>query len=152
MDLSNLWLSKLRGLMRPESISPQDVYAKLRDYQFIPPGFAGMVAPPTIDLYNRPHVANRNGTESTVNTISADSPSGRYTTLMPTVIGGRIVSPEEAIRYSARTGEHMGLFTNTQTADQYDAWLHNKMGWYPPPGSDQDIWQKTLAPSNYKKR
>lgn len=101
--------------------------------------FNGMITPGNIDLVNRPRVNNPDGTYSTVRTITAEI-DGK-TVLLPTVINGKIVSNDEAIRHYKQTGEHMGIFNSEQSADAYDRELHNRMGWNGAPGSAQAKWQ-----------
>lgn len=84
----------------------------------------GMLLPGNIDLAHRPIVRNKNGSISTVRSISVGV-NGR-TFLLPTVVGDRVVSNRQAIRHFERTGEHLGVFSNWRDADRYAARLHRQ--------------------------
>jgi hypothetical protein len=88
----------------------------------------GQIAKGNINLNNRPVVKNRDGSISTVRSISMTE--GRVTVLIPTVIRnpdgtGKIVSNREAWRHYQRTGEHLGKFSSIEDADVYAENLHN---------------------------
>lgn len=100
----------------------------------------GLISPGNIDLKNRPKVVNGDGTTSTVRTMTVEEDG--HAILLPTVINGKIVSDDEAIKHYHQTGEHMGIFKTEKQADDYDRDLHNKMGWNGPPGSAQAKWQQ----------
>lgn len=99
----------------------------------------GMLTPGNIDLNNRPVVKNPDGTSSTVSTMTIEE-DGK-TILLPTIVNGKRVSEDEAIKHYHDTGEQMGIFDSEKSADAYDRQLHNKMGWNGKPGSAQDKWQ-----------
>ena len=73
--------------------------------------------PATLPLGVRDAVKNPDGSTSTVRTISIGTDEGEV--LIPTVIGGRVVSDEEAIRHYERTGEHLGVFNSPEEATRY---------------------------------
>ena len=73
--------------------------------------------PATLPLGVRDAVKNPDGSISTVRTISIGTDEGEV--LIPTVIGGRVVSDEEAIRHYERTGEHLGVFNSPEEATRY---------------------------------
>lgn len=84
-----------------------------------------------IDLYNRPMVKNADGSISTVNSMSfhdEDQNSDTYTleVLVPTVIGNKVVSDQEAIDHYYETGEYLGLFATPQEATAYALSLHEQ--------------------------
>lgn len=73
--------------------------------------------PATLPLGVRDAVKNPDGSTSTVRTISIGTDEGEV--LIPTVIGGRVVSDEEAIQHYERTGEHLGVFNSPEEATRY---------------------------------
>jgi hypothetical protein len=98
----------------------------------------GEVTKGNIDLNNRPVVKNRDGSISTVRSITITE--GNTAVVIPTVIkrpngSGVIVSDREAIKYYQRSGQHLGKFSNIRDADIYAQNLHNQQAaQYPNPG------------------
>jgi hypothetical protein len=84
----------------------------------------GILALGNIDLYNRPIAHNPDGSISTVRSISANFGNGEV--LLPTVINGKVVSPEEAIAYYKKTGQNLGTFDTPENSDIYAERLHNQ--------------------------
>jgi len=82
----------------------------------------GRIAPGNINLRTRPIVRNRDGSYSTVRSISISD--GGRTILIPTVVGRRVVSNQEAIRTYRRTGQHLGVFSSEAAAERYARQLH----------------------------
>lgn len=80
--------------------------------------------PGNIDLRNRPHVKNDDGTISTVRSMSFQDDDGREV-LIPTVVGDRVVSDDEAIDHYRKSGEHLGKFSSPEAATAYAQQLHN---------------------------
>lgn len=72
------------------------------------------------DIRNR--VRNRDGSISTVRTMSIGTDQGEV--LIPTVIGGRVVSDDAAIAHYRRTGENFGVFRTPDEATGYAQDLH----------------------------
>lgn len=85
-------------------------------------GPAGQTAPGNIDLHKRPIVQNPDGSISTVRSISIGTDRGEV--LIPTVVGGRVVSNDDAIRHWRQTGENLGTFKDPASADAYAQSLH----------------------------
>jgi hypothetical protein len=46
--------------------------------------------------------------------------------LIPTVVGGKVVSNDDAIAHYKKTGEHLGVFKNADDADAYAKSLHDE--------------------------
>jgi len=82
----------------------------------------GMVSPGTIDINNRPVVKNHDGSISTVRSMSFNDGQGEV--LIPTVVGKRVVSEQEAIDHYYRTGQHLGVFETPEAATDYANHLH----------------------------
>lgn len=86
---------------------------------------AGLVAPGNIDLGHRPVVKNKDGTISTVRSMSFEE--GGREILVPTVSDdGRILSDDEAVDLYHRTGKHLGQFRSATEATAYAQQLHEQ--------------------------
>lgn len=84
----------------------------------------GQLRTGNIDTSALPTVRNSDGTVSTVRsiTIEVDGKS----VLIPTVIGGRVVSNQDAIRAYRETGRNLGEFSDAASADAYAQRLHEE--------------------------
>jgi hypothetical protein len=91
-----------------------------------PQNAAGLIAPGTINIHQRPVVQNADGSVSTVRSMTFTTPDGKAV-LVPSVIAGRgVVSPQEAYRYYQQTGQHLGVFDTPEAADAYAQALHEQ--------------------------
>lgn len=86
------------------------------------PNAGAPVTPGNIDIHNRPVVHNPDGSISTVRSITVGF--GDKTYVLPTVVGGRVVSNKEAIDHFKQTGEHLGAFSTLEDAERYSQRLH----------------------------
>lgn len=96
----------------------------------LPGSWPGLVRRGNIDLLHRPVVRNRDGSVSTVRTISAFDPDLGLEVLLPTVVGDRIVSNRAAVAHYRATGKHLGMFRTVADADRYAAALHLQQARY----------------------
>lgn len=93
-----------------------------------------------IDLHHRPVVHNRDGSVSTVRSITVGVGPRRYA-LLPTVVGKRVVSNDQAIRHFLRTGRHLGIFRSELDADLFARSLHEQQAQeYLPQFGSQELF------------
>lgn len=98
--------------------------------------YKGMVTAGNIDLNTRPHVQNKDGTYSTIRTITAGIDGN--TVLLPTIgDDGRVMSNKEAVEHYKQTGKHLGIFKTESDANRFDEIMHKENGWV----GSHNIWE-----------
>jgi hypothetical protein len=82
-----------------------------------------LIEPGNIDLTKRPKVRNADGSYSTVRSIGITVDGGNVMNI-PTVVDGKVVSNEEAVKYARRTKQHLGIYRDQRSADRAAMQLH----------------------------
>lgn len=67
-----------------------------------------------IDLTKRPKVKNPDGSISTVRSIGIEMDGMHF--LIPTVVGNKVVSNDEATAHFMKTKQHLGIYKSKQAA------------------------------------
>lgn len=122
-------LARLEALLKEPGHSANEVKQwtasaqKLRGALNVADETKGLLTPGNIDLYGQPEIKNPDGTVSTVRSMSFNE-NGKEI-LVPTAVGGKIVSSQEAIDAYHRTGKHLGVFDTPESATVYAQQLHN---------------------------
>jgi hypothetical protein len=75
-----------------------------------------------IDVSKRPPVSVGDGQVATVHSMGIEE-DGVYT-VIPQVVGGKLVSADEAVAHYHKSGEHLGKFADQASADSYAQALH----------------------------
>lgn len=88
-----------------------------------PKGFNGLYLG-NIDLEDRPIVENKDGSFSTVRTITITDDDGMAINIPTVSNDGKIMSDEEAVSLYRSTGKHLGKFTNITAAEKNAQQLH----------------------------
>jgi len=92
--------------------------------EFVAGNPQGLLRRGNIDIANRPIAYNADGSISTVRSITI-SEDGKAI-LLPTVVGGKVVSDEQAIEHYRRTGKNLGVFSSEAAANRYSEALHDQ--------------------------
>jgi len=83
----------------------------------------GMITPGNIDLSTRPQVKNKDGSISTVRSITVEMDGKHF--VIPTVTDdGKIVSNKKAIQIAKDTGKNLGVFETAKQANEFAQALH----------------------------
>jgi hypothetical protein len=85
----------------------------------------GRVSPGNLKIDGRIELPRPDNSISTMSTITIGLDGGKAA-LIPTVINGIQLSPEEAIQVFKDTGEHFGIFDSEASANKYDEQMHNE--------------------------
>lgn len=85
---------------------------------------AGLKQVGNLELWDRPVLNNADGTKSTTRSISVGTDEGEV--LIPTVVNGKALTPQQAIEHYRATGGHLGVFDTPKNADAYSIALHNE--------------------------
>jgi len=85
---------------------------------------ADLIEKGNIDLTKRPVVTNKDGSISTVRSMSFEEDGMQI--LIPTVVGDKVVSDKAAIDHYHKTGEHLGMFSSVKAANAYAKKLHEE--------------------------
>jgi len=79
-----------------------------------------------IDLQNRPKINNPDGSYSTEKSFSfRDERSGKEV-LIPSIVDGKELSKEDAIKYYYKTGKNLGVFDSIDEANKAAQKIHNR--------------------------
>lgn len=109
------------GVATPEPARPSSPATT-----YSPTKAPGLTQAGNIDLRAQPRVQNKDGSVSTVRSMSIEEDGIEI--LIPTVAhdGSGILGAEAAIEQYHRTGKHLGKFKTVAAADAYAKWLHEE--------------------------
>ena len=98
------------------------VMVLLAGFIFLPGAMADPIVEGNIDLNDRIVVFNEDGSFSTEISFSVEIDG--LEVLLPLIINGELVSEEEAVEHFLETGEHLGMFSSIEEAEQFAEELH----------------------------
>ena len=89
-----------------------------------------MLAEPTAEVWDREQVLNEDGSYSTALSITVEIDDNLI--VIPTCYGGSIHTSEESVQHYLSTGEHFGIFNNSNESavETYTVNLHNAQSTY----------------------
>ena len=106
------------------AVAPATTTAKDTSTDFSGAKSADLIREGNIDLTKRPVVKNKDGSISTVRSMSFEEDGMQI--LIPTVVGDKVVSDKAAIDHYRKTGEHLGMFSSVKAANAYAKKLHEE--------------------------
>ena len=84
----------------------------------------GMIEAGTIDPDRRRVLKNMDGSISTERSFSIGTDKGEA--VIPQIVGGKLVSEDEAINHYRETGEHLGIFATPEQATNFAHRFHER--------------------------
>ena len=87
---------------------------------------AGLIAPGNLDLNARPVYRNPNGKISTELSLTIEV--GGKQVIIPSIVGGRPLTPQQAVEHYRQSGENLGTFDTEEHAEAYANALHERQG------------------------
>jgi len=122
--------------------------AKRKELFSATPNPKGLVEMGNIDIANRPIHKNKDGSISTVRSMGIGIEDGKVMVIPTVSHDGKIMSPEEAIKLSKETGEHLGIFESQKDADDYAQALHEQQAEMYLTSGDSRVVSDFLDPSD----
>lgn len=117
---------------RGPRITPKFDLPHLTDERGYRPAAEGQTEVGNIDLTHRPHVANADGSTSTVlsSSYNIDGQEVLLPKISPT---GQVLDDKQAVAQYQQTGQHLGKFTSPEAADRVAQQIHeDQAGMLPP--------------------
>lgn len=87
----------------------------------------GDVESPTIDLetQNKEWVPLKEGGKGTIYSATTQDEDGNYR-VYPTIVNGKQMNLRDAYKYSIETGNHLGIYSTPELAEQAAIQMHNQ--------------------------
>jgi hypothetical protein len=121
-------------------------------------GMFGLAQTGNIDLTQRPLVdmgKDSEGYSSWGTEYSMDFDDGDHRVVIPTIVKGKQVSPDEAKAHYFATGAHMGKFyrnTPQMIVDQYTNALHSRPQYVNGEPLNESLWNQMKDPNSFRNR